>query len=172
MIQLPIEEIRSKYLYDPETGRIYLRDSGKASFDLKPAFIEKDYRGYLRLRIMRKHVSAHRLAWALHHGNWPEGPIDHIDRNRSNIRIENLRLATVTENSANRSLQGAVPAKGVHWHKKQQTYMAQIKVAGVTRYLGRFSNLDEAAHAYNKAAIEVQGEFALLNPIGQDKGQP
>jgi len=62
-----------------------------------------------------------------------------------------------------------VQAKGVYRHKRDGKYYAKIRVKGETIHLGVFETIDEAAHAYNKAAIKFHGEFACINPIGTDK---
>lgn len=162
-----IEQLREMFHYDPETGHIYRRESKRKDIDLtKPSGWK--YKGHLYVRIGRSQTAAHRLAWAIHYGEWPK-MLDHVDRDRANNRIDNLRIATDSQNQANRGIYGQVNAKGVRLGKNGKSYQAYIKVAQVTKYLGTFKVLDEAAHAYNKAAVQYFGEFALLNPIGADK---
>jgi hypothetical protein len=91
--------------------------------------------------------------------------VDHIDRNKLNMQKSNLRLATYSQQNANRSKMQTRKTtsryKGVYWDRGK--WKAQITLDYKTKHLGRFSDEWEAAEAYNKAAIERFGEFAHLN---------
>lgn len=91
--------------------------------------------------------------------------VDHIDRDPLNNRRSNLRLATRSQNNANRpgSIGGASPFKGVSWCKQTQKWRAKISVNNRTVCLGRFANERDAACAYDQAAISQWGDFALTN---------
>ena len=97
---------------------------------------------------------AHRLAWLYVHGVWPPHEVDHINGDRSDNRIANLRLATRQQNSENRhgaqsnSKTGLV---GVSWHKRAGKWQAHIRVKGRTRYLGLFESTQDACMAYLQA---------------------
>lgn len=123
---------------------------------------------YMYVRYQGKMILAHRLAWAMHHGEWPTVPLDHINMDRMDNRIENLRLSSVTENNRNRGAdkRNALGIKGVAFDRRSGRYVAKISADRVTHHLGHFQTRDEAAHAYNKAALRLHGEFARLNPIG------
>lgn len=122
------------------------------------------YDGYLDATIENKRYLLHRLAWLYVTGDWPRKQLDHKDGNRANNRFENLREATASQNSCNRqiSTQNSSGIKGVYWHATNQKWCAQIKIAGRTKFLGSFSDIEKARDAYAEAARGVHGEFANL----------
>ena len=104
----------------------------------------------------------------------PKGkPTDHINGNKLDNRKENLRTCSCSENRQNRKISkdNTSGFKGVHVSKlkyKNKMYryiIANICAGGKIKYLGSFSNLKDAAIAYNKAATKLHGKFARLNPI-------
>ncbi len=97
--------------------------------------------------------------------------VDHIDRNPLNNSRENLRICTNRENSCNRAPKPGKSSlfKGVYWDKWVNKWTANISYQKKTKYLGAFDNEQLAAHAYNKAAVVIHGEFARLNPVGIGK---
>jgi hypothetical protein len=117
-------------------------------------------KGYIQIRTCGVTMRAHRIAWAIHFGEWPYGYVDHINGIRSDNRIENLRIATVSQNTFNRGVQknnkhgikGVTPV-GNRW-------MAQIQVHGKQMYLGTFDVLEDASKAYKTAALGHFGEYA------------
>jgi hypothetical protein len=123
--------------------------------------------GYRYIRIDGKNYRAHRLIYLYHYGYLPN-EIDHIDRNRSNNRIDNLRPATQSENKRNRGSykNSSSCYKGVSWCKSLCKWQASIYVNGKAKHLGYFIYEKEAAHTYDKVAIEYYGEFVYLNFVG------
>jgi len=96
----------------------------------------------------------------------PEGMlVDHINHDPLDNRRSNLRLCTQTENLANqRKTRGSSAFKGVYWDRSRQAWAAQIGRHGTPgAFLGRFASELDAAEAYDAAAAERWGEFALLN---------
>lgn len=93
--------------------------------------------------------------------------VDHEDRNGLNNRRENLRLATRSQNVWNRNTNSKNTSgyKGVFWYKRSQVWKAMITVHKHQKFLGYFHDPKDAARAYNKAALEHFGEFAVLNVI-------
>ena len=88
--------------------------------------------------------------------------IDHIDNSRTNNIIENLRWATRSENSHNRTKQcnNTSGYKGVNFHKRKQKYQASIRLNGKCIHLGYYKSAEEASEAYKNKAIELHKEFA------------
>jgi hypothetical protein len=109
------------------------------------------------------YVREHRVIWEMHHGPVPDGwVVDHVDGDTSNNRLENLRLATISQNAANAGhhSDNILKRRGVYFDKAYGRYRAQIMVRGERMHLGVFDCPDEAANAYQKAARQHFGEFA------------
>lgn len=93
--------------------------------------------------------------------------VDHINHNGLDNRKENLRLVTCSQNGANRQpnkKKGTSKYKGVGWHPHGK-WVARIRNKGRLQHLGYFEDEIEAAKAYNRAAQEIFGEYALINKI-------
>lgn len=120
-----------------------------------------DRYGYAYIQLDGRNLLAHRLAWALHYGQIPDQEIDHINGLKADNRIGNLRLATAVENAANKGMtvKNTSGHKGVTMHKGGK-WQAQLQHAGKTHYLGLFSDVMQAAAAYNTKARELHGDFA------------
>lgn len=149
-------EIAEALLYDPETGKFERKLGGRSIWP-------PDATGYIRISVNGTQWHAHRLAWVLVHGNWPEKgiEIDHINGDRMDNRIANLRLATRGQNATNSPAQkhSKTGLRGVHFHLGAGRYRAQIQKCGKMRSLGYFDSPQEAYSAYLTAAREVHGEF-------------
>lgn len=93
--------------------------------------------------------------------------IDHINRNPLDNRKCNLRICTQSNNSMNRIKlkKSSSKYKGVSFCKRNNKYKSHIKINGVLKYLGTFQNEELAALKYNESAIELFGEYAMLNII-------
>ena len=125
-----------------------------------------DENGYIQAHINRKTYRVHRIIWEMLKGPIPENyMIDHIDGNRANNRIENLRLATPMQNTANSTGFGVLP-KGVKAHRKK--FQARINHKGVYQHLGTYDTVEEAKKAYDTKAQELHGEFARTENLQLD----
>ena len=142
--------------YDPDTGKLYWLDDRHGavrSGDEAGCF---DVKGYRIIEFLGKAYKAHRVAWYLHYGSWPEKFIDHINGNKSDNRITNLRDVTRGQNRQNiKKAYGSNKTGFLGVCYKQGKYLAQIKSEGKKRYLGYFSTPEEAAEAYWKAKKEL-----------------
>ncbi len=137
--------------YNPETGEIY---SHKKKRILK-GYVNKD-RGYRYHGTGGKLYISARLCWFLHYGEWPDGEIDHINRDRLDDRLCNLRVVNRRENNLNRKPQGRLKVRGVSMHKNK--YKVQRCINGQQNYYGLFETLEEAA-AKAKEVYGVHGEL-------------
>ena len=128
--------------------------------------------GYIKIHINGRLHYAHRIAWAYVHGHVPSAPIDHINGNKSDNRISNLRLANKSLNGANREkpANNSSGFKGVYWHKQRQKWHASIAFEGRKHSLGLHPTADEAHEAYKVAAEKLFGEFALTCRPGLTEG--
>lgn len=147
-----IAQFRLAYHYDPITGYVYR--NGKISGT-------KDHAGYIMLGFMYRKYLAHRVIWALVMGRFPADEIDHINRDRSDNRWNNLREATRSQNGANRRLHSnnTTGFRGVSYYKSGKAWQAQISVKGKMIPLGRFSTKEEAAAVYQAKAEEFFGVY-------------
>jgi len=157
------KELSEELNYDPATGRFtWKKEAGTIS------------NGYRLLRVNQKNMWAHRVAWLLATGEDPEGMvIDHINGDRLDNRIENLRTATYSQNSANAKrhsrntsgLKGASKRiKNGRWTGRWQ---ASITYQRQQMHLGEFDTKEEAHAAYLEAARRLQGEFANCGKINE-----
>jgi hypothetical protein len=118
--------------------------------------------GYVEIRLDRRLYRAHRLAWLHVHGAWPVHEIDHINGEKADNRIANLRDATSGQNKANQTRLRADNTsghRGVSWSKANRKWFAKIKHAGRQKLLGYFDSKEAAVEAYELAAASRFGEF-------------
>lgn len=112
--------------------------------------------GYRTIKIDYHPHLAHRLAWLYVYGEWPNGHIDHINHVRNDNRLANLRDVTRSENNKNVS-RGVHNNKdiGVSWHIIRKKWQVYIGYKGKTKYLGLYSNKDDAIIARKNAEVEL-----------------
>ena len=90
--------------------------------------------------------------------------VDHIDQDGLNNRRSNLRIATLSQNAANRKPRhGESPYRGVHWNRDSMKWCARIGYCSRNYHLGLYEDEKEAAKAYDAKARELFGEYARLN---------
>jgi hypothetical protein len=123
-----------------------------------------NHRKYSQIKINGRLHQAHRVIFLWHHGYLPQ-TVDHINRIKSDNRIENLRPATHSQQAQNQAPRkdGSCKWRGVTLQAEHGKYQAILCANSIRYYLGWFENPDDAATAYNEAATELHGEFAVLN---------
>lgn len=170
-----IEQFRQVLDYDPETGNLTWLSRDSSHFDggkRSPSIMAKIWNttwagkqaltntsnGYRRGVVFGIGFQAHRVAWALYYGAWPKGEIDHIDGNRSNNRISNLRDTTRTENGRNLRMRPSNTSGYVGVTKEPETkkWRAQAVIDGRCVYVGCYVTAEEAAFA--------RDEFLRMKP--------
>lgn len=163
MIDISVDDLKKFFSYDPLTGIIVRKlDVINAKAGDVAGF--KDGQGYLHFGFRQKYLMAHRVAFALHHGRWPEKHIDHINRDKSDNRISNLREATRKENLRNTEPRKNTKSgyKGVR-KDSPRAWKALITVNSERVCVGQYKTGIEAALAYDEAARKYYGEFACTN---------
>ena len=156
-----VEELRKRFRYEPDTGHIFWRTGIRAP---RRAFTYIGKRGYAVTTFRswrsakRITLSAHRTAWALHYCEHPTGNIDHINGDRVDNRIANLRDVVSAENARNVAVgsNNSSGVIGVYRHSQMPKWTAQINAFGKTVGLGCFTRFEDAVIA-RKAAERVLG---------------
>ena len=174
--ELPSPEVLRQLLrYDPQTGTMYWRrrpvgmfpclrsaNSWNARYAGKETGQSVCSEGYQQVSIFATKYRAHRVVWAMVTGAWPEDEIDHINRDPSDNRMENLRDVQGIANLRNKGFYANNRSgfKGVTWHKSSKKWMAQIKFEGRNLHLGLFKDPEEAGGAYRAAAENLYGPIS------------
>jgi hypothetical protein len=152
--------------YDPDTGIFrWLIPLQKRGMKIGTVAGSPDDKGYVKIEIDNVMYRANRLAFLWMTGAWPAGIAEHQNRTKSDNRWTNLREATRTQNNANRVIQqiSRWGYKGIRQQSKSTNFRASISVNGRRISLGTYATKEEAARAYDAAAREHFGDFALLN---------
>lgn len=157
-MQPSIDRLKELLSYDEASGQLaWLVPRG---VNVKAGDVAgTDHQGYVRVKVDGRLLLAHRIAWALSYGCWPDEEIDHIDGVKSNNRITNLRLVSREANMQN---QRVAPASnrscgliGATWLKRIGRWGSQICVAGRKRHLGVFDTAEAAHAAYVEAKRQL-----------------
>jgi hypothetical protein len=159
---LTMDRVRELFDYDPLAGVLIWRvatssrnPKGSVAGSIGP-------NGYRSIMADWQKYQAHRLVWLWHNGSFPPADIDHANGDRSDNRIENLRLANRSQNMSNvgRRRDNSSGCKGVSWHAQDAKWRACIQKDGKFIHIGLYDTKEEASAAYFEAAQRLQGEFA------------
>jgi hypothetical protein len=162
--------LRELIAYNPETGEMrwlprpreaFKRESNFKAWNKhsagKLAVNTPEREGYRHGDILGRTYKAHRVAWALYHGEWPADQIDHINGDKADNRIANLRVVSNAENNKNTSIskRNKTGVLGVFYDKKNNVYLASICQNAQVINLGRFQTKEEAARARKQAERDL-----------------
>lgn len=156
-----LAEARRTVSYDPETGVFRWLRYRAANAHAGDCAGSIGGGGYRYVRIGGLQHRANRLAWLMMTEAWPSGQVDHIDGDTSNDRWANLRDATPGQNCANarRRRDNSTGIKGVR--RMNSRWQVRLGKNGA-RHVGTFDTLEEAAAAYERAALALYGDFARV----------
>lgn len=158
------DELRRLLHYNPATGEFtWLIDPamGPKRAGKRAGYYHSSL-GRNRIKIGGKPHFASRVAWFYVTGEWPADFVDHINLDKADDRFENLRLATRSQNGANRKVQARSKwgFKGVSQESRTGKFIATARKNGVTHYAGLHETPEAAHAAYLAKAQELHGEFA------------
>lgn len=160
--------LKDAFVYDPETGVFLHRKDGMHKKAMTPACSLNKSLGYQTIRWDGRNAYAHRMAWVYVHGEHPNR-VDHINGNRADNRLANLRSVTQSENLQNQSSKpkGGNKLLGASLDKRTGRYFAYIGHKGKTKHLGRFATAEEAHQAHLSAKMVLH----TANPIHREATQ-
>lgn len=179
--RIPVSVLRQLIRLDPNTGNLYWLPRGPEWFTdgahsathacarwnsrYAGALAGSSSNGYRQVMILKVAIMAHIVVFALRHGRWPDGIIDHHDGEPSNNVPNNLREATQRQNLQNVGSKGGTSRFcGVDWRASRGKWRARCRDGtGFRHNLGHFMDEEDAARAYDAAARQFHGEFARLN---------
>lgn len=149
------EQARALFHYDPSTGFLYWKESGKGRrADRRAGCLPSKRDGYSRTTYAGEQYLAHRLIWLVVYGAWPADQVDHINGDRGDNRLANLRGATNTTNAQNlhrANKNNRTGLLGTSVDSLTGKYRASISAEGKTIYLGLYLTPEEAHSAYKQA---------------------
>lgn len=153
--------LREVFDYSPDTGLFVWRQAPSSRVKIG-TIAGRVSHGYRHIALDGKRYAAHRLAWFYVHGVWPKDDMDHINGEKDDNRLANLREATTSQNMANARLSSHNTSgfKGVSWKCGTNKWNAKISHNGVTYHIGYFTTREAAHEAYVIKARELFGEFA------------
>lgn len=161
------------FTYDPLDGRLTWKERPRNHFPTQRGyrvFVSRFHGkpagtintvGYRQVIVNMKPLLEHRIIWEMHHGPIPDGlQLDHRNGVRHDNRLENLRLATPSQNMINRSFISE-HGQGIKFDKraKKRPWSARVTVKRKTYHLGMFATKEEAAAAQERAAKDLHGEY-------------
>ena len=163
MINLTQKMLKDALSFDPKTGIFtWVNPSKYNHMNVGDVAGGDDGIGYIRIRVAGKKYKAHRLAWLYVNGCWPLEFIDHIDGDRSNNAISNLRDVSRSINAQNQKqahknkVQGPL---GVHWSARHRKWIAKLSLGGERFHSRYFATPELASAAYFEMKEKVHSGY-------------
>ena len=163
VLHLP-EELKEYLSYDKDTGELTWVKSPSRRMPAGRLAGCFDSQGYKLVRFKGQNYRYSRVCYFIHYGVQPDGVVDHINRNRQDNRMVNLRLVTESQNRTNAEGFGKSHYRGVNYRTDRCTWTAHCARV----YLGSSRDAKDAALMYNYKAEEVYGDYAYFNQVFED----
>jgi hypothetical protein len=175
---LDLNLVRTRFDYNPETGVVTY--SGRERAHLSPSMRSRktgrpvgwrDTHGHLNVKINNKDYLLHRVIWLHQFGEWPDGVVDHVNGNKQDNRMSNLRLVSQGINCQNnhKGLKGSFSGTlGVSPGITPGTWLANIRANKHAMRLGTFNSKEEAYDAYLNAKALVHPDSFLTQGVTVD----
>jgi hypothetical protein len=151
------QELSTLINYDLSTGAMTWKPRHSkrwnTNFSGKPALANKSRDGYLTGRLLGKNYKAHRVAWAIFHGVWPDGFIDHINGDPADNRISNLRIVDAVGNAQNQRTRSTNTSgeQGISWFPRDGKWWVKITKERRQIHIGYFDEMRDAIIARDAA---------------------
>ena len=159
------DRLNREFSFDAETG-IVTRKLAVANQPVGKIVGSSNRDRYLCAQIDYCKFRLHRAIWAMVYGSWPTSEIDHINGDRRDNRLVNLRHVSRQQNAKNQGIRtdNKTGHKGVSWSNGKKKWVAFISLGGKSKNLGAYNDILEAVEAYRRASQMFHGEFARIDP--------
>ena len=156
------EKLYSILNYDQDTGIFTWKVNRRNKAKINTVAGYKESEGYIVISVFGKSYKAHRLAWLYVYGELPNEYIDHINGNKSDNKIENLRICTNAENQWNSKIssKNVSGVKGVHWCNTKKRWKAKLSINGKIKHIGYFTDLESAKIKLMEAREKLHKDYA------------
>ena len=153
------EQANQAWEYDAITGVLH-RKKISTSTQGVAGCLRND--GYINVKYKGTSYLAHRVVWLIMTGHWPVDKLDHIDGNKTNNRIDNLRECSQAQNTCNKKLgkDNTSGIKGIHWSKACKKWLVQLSIDGKKKYFGVYEDKELAELVAIEARDKYHKEFA------------
>jgi Demerecviridae HNH endonuclease len=164
--ELPFAKAVALFRYDDRTGKIFWRTNHRRIKAGDEAGSIASSHGYRIVSLKQRTYLQHRVVWLLYYGEWPKGLVDHINLDKLDNRIENLRAANYSQSNANRrgKRKRVGSLKGASFLRGRRVWRSSIKMDGKTKNLGDYRTELEAHLVFCAAAKLCHGSFARTGP--------
>ena len=160
-----IDQITTHELFEYKDGDLYWKNSMRPSYNGKLAGY--DYKdGYKKITIKNKQYYVHRIIYLMQHGFMPK-IVDHIDGNKKNNKIENLREANSSQNAMNcvENQRNTSGYRNVSYNKNRNNWSVYIRINKKTNFFGSYDDVELAGLVAEEARNKYQGEFFSTRSI-------